>query len=186
MDDGKIVSMYLLRSENAIAETAKKYGGYCFRIAEDILCDREDSEECVNDAYLRVWDSVPPNEPRDLRTYIGKLTRNLALNRYRNRSAKKRGCGQTPLVLDELLECVPADGDTENVVDDIVLRETLDRFLASLDVTSRRIFVRRYWYMSPIKEIAKSLGFGESRVKMSLLRSRDALREMLTKEGISL
>lgn len=185
MDDGRIVELFWARSENAIKETEKKYGRYCFYIAENILHNRQDSEECVNDAYLKAWESIPPQKPSMLSTYIGRLTRNLALNKYRDTMAKKRGRGQTPLVLEELEECIPAFDMTESAADDIVLRETLDRFLGTLNVTARKIFVRRYWYMSPIREIADDLGIGESRVKMSLLRSRDALREMLEEEGIS-
>lgn len=186
MDDCEIVELYWERSESAVTETAKKYGRYCLSIAENILHDRRDSEECVNDTYLRAWESIPPNRPSMLSTYLGKITRNLALNRQRNHTAKKRGRGQMPLVLDELEECIPALDTTGSIVDDIVLRETLDRFLETLPETARIIFVRRYWYMSPIREIAEDLKISESRVKMSLLRSRDGLREMLTKEGITI
>lgn len=186
MDDKQIVDLYWERSETAISETAKKYGRYCHYIAFNILYNDEDSEECVNDTYLNAWNSMPTNRPSVLKTFLGKLTRNLSLNKYKQLTAEKRGRGQMPLVIDELYECLPAVGNTENVVDDMVLAEVLNRFLASLKAEQRRIFMRRYWYLSPVKEIAEDYSIGESKVKMSLLRSRGELKSLLEKEGISI
>ena len=188
MDDSAIVELYLSRSENAIDETAKKYGGYCMTVAENILHDRSDSEECVNDTYLRAWNSIPPHKPKMLGTFLGKITRNLAIGKYRGENAQKRGGGQVALALDELAECVTADAvdPAEKVTDDIALRGAINRFLASLSDDARLIFMRRYWYLCSVAEIADDLGVGESRVKMSLLRSREKLRAFLEKEGIVL
>ena len=186
MNDQKIVELYWARSEAAIDETAKKYGKYCHRIAYNILFDDEDSKECVNDTYLNAWESIPPHRPNPLATFLGKITRNLSLNRYQRKNAAKRGGGQLPLVLDELYECIPAPGSEDQIIDDLLLAELINRFLSELSPESRRIFMRRYWYMSPIAEIAKSYSITQSKVKMSLLRSRNALKELLIKEGVAL
>ncbi len=186
MDDKQIIELYWQRSESAIAETAEKYGGYCRSIAYNILHSEEDSQECVNDTYLAAWNSMPPKRPSVLRTFLGRLTRNLSLNMYEKSSAEKRGGGQTELALDELSECIPAPNGTECAMDDIALTELLDRFLVSLSARQRRIFMRRYWYFSPVREISAELGIGESSVKMSLFRSRNKLRQLLEKEGVSI
>ncbi len=181
-----IVELYWQRREAAISQTAEKYGGYCHAIAFNILSDAADSEECVSDAYLNAWNSMPPHRPKVLRTFLGKITRNLALNRFMARTAQKRGGGQVPLALEELCQCIPAPGGTEKAVDDRALARLLNEFLASLPARSRKIFMRRYWYLSPVGEIARDFGMGESSVKMSLLRSRRKLRELLEKEGVLL
>lgn len=186
MDDKQIVDLYWERSETAISETAKKYGRYCHYIAFNILYNDEDSEECVNDTYLNAWNSMPPHRPSVLKTFLGRLTRNLSLNKYKLLTARKRGRGQIPLVIEELHECLPTAGNTERVVDDIVLADVFNCFLASLPVERRRIFMRRYWYLSPVKEIADDYSISESKVKMSLLRSRGELKHLLEKEGISI
>ena len=186
MDDRKIVALYWERSEEAISETSKKYGKYCSYIAYNILHNYEDSEECVNDTYMRAWDAMPPQRPERLSTFLGKITRNLSLNRYEKYSAKKRGAGQTALVLEELKECIPSPEHVEQAVDDMMLEETLNRFLAALPSETRKFFVRRYWYLSPVKEIASDYAVSESRVKMSLMRTRNKLKKVLEKEGISL
>lgn len=186
MDDKQIVVLYWERSEAAISETAKKYGRYCHYIAFNVLHNDEDSEECVNDTYLNAWNSMPPHRPSGLKTFLGKLTRNLSLNRYKQLTAEKRGKGQIPLIIDELHECLPSTEDTESIIDDMVLVDVFNRFLASLPVEQRKIFMRRYWYMSPVKEITTDYGIGESKVKMSLLRSRNELKKLLEKEGISI
>ena len=157
MDDSKIIELYMDRSEQAISETARKYGRYCHYIAYNILHNDEDSEECVNDTYLRTWNSIPPKRPNKLQTFLGKITRNLSLNKYEKQSAEKRGSGQIPLILDELTECIPADRNSETLVEDMVIKETLDRFLENLSADARKIFVRRYWYMSSVKEIAEEV-----------------------------
>lgn len=186
MDDSKIIELYMDRSEQAISETARKYGRYCHYIAYNILHNNEDSEECVNDTYLRTWNSIPPKRPNKLQTFLGKITRNLSLNKYEKQSAEKRGSGQVPLILDELTECIPADRSSETLVEDMVIKETLDRFLDNLSADARKIFVRRYWYMSSVKEIAEEYGLSESKVTVTLFRTRQKLKTVLEKEGIAL
>ena len=186
MDDSKIIELYMDRSEQAISETARKYGRYCHYIAYNILHNDEDSEECVNDTYLRTWNSIPPKRPNKLQTFLGKITRNLSLNKYEKQSAEKRGSGQIPLILDELTECIPADRNSETLVEDMVIKETLDRFLENLSADARKIFVRRYWYMSSVKEIEEEYGLSESKVTVTLFRTRQKLKTVLEKEGIAL
>ena len=186
MEDKQIIELYFARSEQAIAETDARYGLYCRSIASRILHDREDSEECVNDTWLRAWNTIPPQRPRKLAVFLGRITRNLALNRWEVDSAQKRGGGQVPLALEELRECLPASGAGTDPTETLVLTETLNRFLAALPKESRVIFLRRYWYLDSISEISRRMGLTESKVKMSLLRSREKLRSLLEKEGISL
>lgn len=186
MEDRQIVDLYWARSEKAISETEKKYGRYCYYIAYNILHNREDSEECVNDTYLNAWGAMPDQRPDKLSAFLGKITRNLSLNRWESYHAEKRGSGQIPLALDELRECVPSFDIAEQVVDDLVLADVLNRFLASLSKEKRMIFMRRYWYLSSITEIAADYSMSESKVKMSLLRSRKAFQQMLENGGIGL
>ena len=186
MEDKQIVDLYWARSEKAISETADKYGRYCYTIAYNILHSNEDSEECVNDTYLHAWNAMPDQRPNKLSAFLGRITRNLSLKRWEKYTAKKRGAGQVSLALDELQECIPATNQTDSVADDIVLTDVLNRFLASLTAEKRNIFMRRYWYLSPVAEIASDLAISESKVKMSLLRSRNELKQLLEKEGITL
>lgn len=186
MDEKQIIELYWARSENAIAETAGKYGQFCHSIAYNILFDREDSEECVNDTYLHAWNAIPPRRPDRLGAFLGKITRNLALKRYEKKSAMKRGGGQVMLALDELAECIPDPNTVERRVDNKMLAEKLDAFLSQLNAESRRIFLRRYWNLSSVREIAAAYGITESKVKMSLMRTRGKLRSFLEQEGIDL
>lgn len=186
MDDQQIVDLYWNRSENAISETSKKYGNYCHYIAYHILHSREDSEECVNDTYLKAWNSMPPKRPEKLSAFLGKITRNLSLHRYEQYNALKRGAGQVPLALEELNDCIPSQNNVEPVVDDIVLTEILNRFLGSLPPETRKFFVQRYWYLMSIKEIASDCQVTESKVKVTLFRTRNELKEVLAKGGIVL
>ena len=186
MDDKKILDLYWMRSEAAISETANKYGKYCHSLAFNISRNHEDSQECVNDVYLKAWKAMPPQRPNRLSVFLGKITRNLSLNRYKKQTAEKRGCGQVPLELDELQECIPAADSTEQAIDDLALAEALNQFLASLPPETRKIFMRRYWYISSIQEIAEDFHMGESKVKMLLLRTRNKLKLFLEKEGILL
>ena len=134
MDDKQILDLYWERSEAAISETSKKYGKYCRYIASNILHNDEDSEECVNDTYLRAWNSIPPNRPSVLKTFLGKITRNLSLDRYELLNAKKRNGGQMSLIFDEIQECIPSLDSTENIVEEIALTDILNRFLSSLSL----------------------------------------------------
>jgi len=183
MDDTRIIDLYFARDEQAIAETAKKYGTYCRRIADGILNSKEDAEECVNDTYLRTWHTIPPKRPQFLSAFLAKITRNLALTRYRAAHREKRGEGQLALALDELENCLPA-ASGGSLTDDMVLRNALNQFIQSLPEPSRTVFLQRYWYVRPVADIARDLGWKESRVKMLLLRTRERLREHLAREGI--
>ena len=181
MDDNKIVEMYFARDENAISETKEKYGKYCHYIANNILNSSLDSEECVNDTYLATWNSIPPSKPKSLRAYIGKIVRNIALNRYYASRAKKRSVG-VELALDELSEVIPDVGaDGRALTDELTLKYALNAFIGSLKRETREIFVRRYWYLSSIKEISSDYGLTESNVKVTLLRTRELLRDYLRK-----
>ena len=186
MDDLQIIELYWARSESAIAETAHKYGPYCRFIAYHILHSEEDSEECVNDTYWKAWSAMPPQRPHQLRTFLGKITRNLSLNRYEKNAAEKRGAGQVPLALEELAECVPAPDSVERAVDDLALTQLLNEFLGGLPSETRRIFLRRYWYFCSVKEIAADFGISESKVKTTLFRTRNRLKQLLEKEGVVL
>jgi len=184
MDDKQIIDLYWRRSENAIAETENKYGRYCRSIAYNILNSVSDSEECVNDAYLKVWSAIPPQRPEKLSVFLGRIVRNLALDRCKYNTREKRGSGQMPLVIDELAECV--SDNTRNVIDDMVIVDCMNSFLDSLPEMTRIIFMRRYWYFSSIREIAKDYSISESNVKTTLLRARRKLQQFLEKEGVEL
>lgn len=186
MEDKQIIDLYIERSETAISETANKYGKYCHHIAYNILYNSEDSEECVNDTYLRAWNNIPPQIPEQLKAFLGKITRNLALDKYKYYNRDKRGNGQVVLALDELEECVPSTSSTEQAITDMELVEVFNRFLAGLAEEKRKIFMRRYWYMSSIKEIASDFAMSESKVKMILFRVRGDFKQVLEKEGIAL
>lgn len=185
MEDRQIVELYFARDEAALEETQKKYGRYCHSIAYRILNSDEDSEECVNDTYLGAWQSIPPHRPLRLSTFLGKITRNLALNRYAAQNREKRGTGEVPLALEELQECLPDIGESK-IADDAALRDALNRFVLSLPRDVQRVFVRRYWYLESVAQIAREEGVGESRVKMQLARVREKLKQFLEKEGIGL
>lgn len=186
MEDIQIIDLFWNRSEEAISETDRKYGAYCRTIAGNILPSREDTEECVSDAYYQLWNAIPPHRPLRFQSYLGKVTRNLALTRYRFLHAEKRGSGQIELALEELGEAVPDRSGSESITEKLVLTEVLNRFLGSLEPRARIFFVQRYWYFYPVKQIAFLGRVTESRVKMSLLRSRKALKEMLVQEGVNL
>ena len=183
MEDKQIVELYLMRSETAIAETEKKYGRYCRSIAYRILYSDEDAKEIANDTYLKVWNTVPPQKPDPLKPYVGMISRQLALNAYEKRHSQKRN-GQVPLVLDELSECIADNG--ADISESVELSDTLSRFLWSLPQRTRKVFVRRYFYMSAIAEIAEDFRMKESNVTMHLLRTRKKLAQFLKKEGFDL
>ena len=185
MEDKQIVELYWERSETAIAETEKTYGRYCHYIAYQILYNDEDAQQIVNDTYLKTWDTIPPQRPELLKSYVGMISRQLALNVYEKQHTQKRG-GQVPLVLEELSECIPDNSDSNDIGDNIALSDALDRFIRSLPQRSRNIFVRRYFYMSAVAEIARDLSLKESNVTMHLLRARKKLAQFLKKEGFDL
>ena len=181
MEDERIVALYFERSEQAIAETQKKYGHYCRTIARNILADEGEAEECENDTYLRTWNAIPPQRPRLLRAFLGKITRNLALDRQSARHAQKRS-GTLLSISDELAAILP-DPATHDRSEALALRDSLNRFLSRLGARTRIVFVQRYFYLMSVKEIAAGLGLGESHVKVLLHRTREALRNSLKKDG---
>ena len=183
MNDTEIVNLYWARSERAIAESRAKYGAYCTAIARNILGSAQDAEEASSDTWLAAWNSIPPKRPAILRSYLGKLTRNLSLKKWRESHALKRGGGEVSLALDELADCIPDGSDTEREADARLLSRTIDRFLAGLKEGERRVFVCRYWYMDSIAEIGARFGFSESKVKSMLLRLRKRLKSQLEREG---
>lgn len=186
MEDKTIIQLFFERSETAIEETAAKYGKLCYTIAYNILYNEEDSEECVNDTYMKAWEVIPPQIPEKLAAFLGKITRNLAISKYRHNTSKKRGGGQVAFALEELEECIPDKNTTEQAISDKLLVEQLNNFLEKLPAEKRKVFMQRYWYMRPIGEIAKEFSISESKVKMILHRTRNTLKEVLEKEGIVL
>ena len=182
MEDKQIVEMYWARNEAAIQETDVKYGRYCHYIAYQILYSDEDAMEVVNDTYLKTWNTIPPHKPELLKPYVGSLSRNLALDAYRAQHAQKRG-GQLPLVLDELLSCIPDTDSGADLGESVALSDAISRFLWSLPQKTRNIFVRRYFYMSATAELARDFDMKESTLTMLLLRTRKKLANFLEKEG---
>ena len=176
MEDLQIVELYWAREESAIHETSVKYGSYC-------LQSQQDADESVNDTYMDAWNSMPPHRPSVLATFLGKITRRISIDRWRIRSAKKRGRDEIILALDELEECVSGSHDVEPLVQRNELIGAIHRFLDGLPETERRVFLLRYWYLEPIKSIADQYGFTQSKVTSMLHRVRTKLRGHLEKEG---
>ena len=186
MEDNRIVELFWQRSEQAISETDEKYGRYCHKIAYNVLYSDPDAEECVNDTYMRVWSTIPPTRPSRLGAFLGKITRNIAINRYLGDRAQKRHSG-VELALDELSEIIPDSSQGEaRITDSIILRDALNAFLSSCTVQNRKIFVKRYWYMCSVRDIAEEMALSESFVKVTLYRMRQKLRELLQKEEIEI
>ena len=183
MEDREIVELFWKRNERAVEAASQTYGRYCRAIADSILSDSEDAAECVNDTWLHAWNSIPPHRPDSLKAYLGKLTRYICLNRWRDSRAAKRGGGQCMLAYEELAECIPANGCVDEGLEAEALTEAINRFLAVLPETDRRIFVCRYWYFEPVAEIASRFGFSQSKVKTTLWRLRKKLLEALKREG---
>jgi RNA polymerase sigma-70 factor (ECF subfamily) len=183
MEDSNIVDLYWARSEHAITETASKYGKYCYAIANNILHNVEDADESVSDTYLGAWNSMPSNRPSVLRTYLGKIIRRTSLKKWRDKNRDKRGGGEVALVLDELEECVPSNTIVEEVIA-AELSEMLNRFVAKLPETERRVFLSRYWYLDSIEQISLDFNFSNSKVKSMLHRTRQKLLSHLRQEGV--
>ena len=186
MDDAKIVQLYLDRNEQAIPETAIMYGNYCNSIAKNILGNQEDAEECVNDTYLNTWNAIPPHKPKMLSTFLGKIVRNLAFNRYKHNTADKRGSGEITLVLDELASCVSSNDDVERTYEHKELVAAINDFLGILPSEKRNIFVCRYWYSDSIADIATRYDMTYAAVSMTLNRLRTKLHNYLIKRGYML
>lgn len=183
MEDSKIIALYRERSEEAIAQSRKKYEKYCYQIANRILSSHEDSEECVSDAFWNAWKSIPPHSPKSLSAYLGAITRHLAINRLEATLAAKRNAKIRPLI-EELGESFSDAAGQEDITDELALREALNAFLSSLPTDTRRIFLRRYWYCQSNKEIARSFGMPEGNVRVLLYRTRNDLKRFLETEGI--
>ena len=183
MEDERIVMLYLERNEEAIRQTEMKYGRYCYTIAYNILHSPEDSDECVNDTLNGAWNAIPPERPTKLQSFLARITRNIAIDRYRYDSAQKRGAEiEVESAIDEYFECIPnKDASFE---DEAVLRRVINGFLESLDVRTRVIFMRRYWYSMSVGAIAEGMRLSESNVGTILHRTRRKFKEYLTKEGI--
>lgn len=184
MEDDSIVNLYWARSENAISETSKKYGNYCYSIAYNILGNVEDADESVNDTYLDAWNNIPPHRPSILSTFLGKITRRISIDKWRGRTAEKRGGGEIVLVLDELSDCIPSNQSVEHEVEVAELSQLIDIFVMSLPPMERRVFICRYWYLDPIADIAQRFGFSQSKVKMMLHRQRKNLLNRLEREAL--
>lgn len=185
MDDSKIIELFFERSEQAIIELSNKYGAICSKVADNILNNRLDSEECVNDAYLGVWNTIPPQRPNPLLSYVCRIVRNLALKKYHENTAQKRN-SYYDVALDEIADCIPASFSIE---DEIMAKEAagvIDDFLETLDQQSRIMFIRRYWYADSIEEIAALFHKSKHYISVRLSRIRKALRQYLGKKGIFL
>ena len=183
-EDDDILDMLWKRSEDGLAHVQRKYGHLCHHIAMNLLRQREDAEECVNDVYLAVWDTIPPNRPESLMAYVGKITRNIAVSTLRKRTSAKRNCGGTVL-LEELSECLP-DSSASDPADDLMLRDALEGFLETLPQEDRAIMLRRYYDGESVEEISRSLGLRSGTVRVRLHRMRTRLRDHLESKGISL
>ncbi len=185
MEDQDIIALYWERNEKALEETAGKYGSYCRSIAWNILNSREDAEECVNDTWFRAWNAMPPQRPNILQAFLGKITRNLSLDRYKAGHAVKRGGGQLSLALEELGESIPTGQDVEEAAAFRELSRLLDAFLRELPERDCCVFLRRYWFVDSTAEIAQRYQMAEGSVKSSLYRTRQKLRACLEKEGVA-
>ena len=198
MEDIEIIRLYQNRSENAISESNRKYGAYCFTVANNILANKEDSEECVNDTWLHTWNVIPPQCPDRLKMFFAKITRNLSIDKLRYRNRKKRGekvrqkneqkseLWEFPLALDELRECVPAADQVEDSIDEKLLSECIDAFLREISKRDRQLFLLRYFFTESVSKIAEQLGMSENAVSVSLHRTRAKLKERLQKEEFSI
>lgn len=183
MEDSQIVELYLSRDESAIAETSHKYGTKLKRIANNVLNDQATSEECENDAYLQTWNLIPPNEPRNyLFAFVGKIVRNLAIDRLRYDSRQKRYAQYCELT-DEILECIPGSSSVADAFDSKELAALINSFLETCSEEQRNIFVRRYWYFDSVSEICKLYSLPQSKVKTALFRMREKLKKHLEAGG---
>ena len=185
MEDEKIIDLFWQRQEEAISRTSEKYGKYCRSIAFNILRNTEDSRECENDTYMAVWNTIPPTKPNSFFAFIGRITRNLAFNKYDYNRAQKRDAGMN-LILEELEECVPVLGSVKESFEAKETAELINAFLHQMDETGRVVFVRRYWYSDSVSDIGKRMGMNESKVKSMLFRMRNKLKTHLEKGGVVL
>ena len=186
MQDHDIIKLYFARNEQAITESSNKYGYYCNSIALNILHNMQDAEECVNDTWLRAWNTIPPTRPNYLQLYLGSITRHLSLDRFRKSTSAKRGGGELVLALDEVSDIIASEADVPTQVAEQEFSEVFNRFLRSLPERDCNIFIRRYYYLNPIALIAKRYGLSVANVQKILSRTRLKLRDYLEKEGYAL
>lgn len=186
MTDEEIVNLYLQRDEAAVRETARKYGVRLRGLARRIVADAQTAEECENDTYHETWNSIPPHEPNQyFFAFLARITRHVSLNRCRANDRLKRKAWVSELGA-ELEQCIAAPDDETCRIDDLILRDTLNRFLAGLDVRKRNLFLRRYWFCDSVSDLANRFGTSQSNVRTTLYRLRGQLRKHLEKEGIYL
>ncbi len=183
MLDHEIIKLYNSRDELAIAETEKSYGGYLRTVAKNILHSAEDTEECVNDTYFKVWNRIPPDVPRNLSTYLAGIARNTAIDRRRREKAHKRGEGEYSIALEELENCISGELDPYKAAESKLLSSLISQFLSRESEERRGIFVMRYYYFDPIAKIAENRGYSEEKIKSILFRMRNKLAKELEKEG---
>ena len=184
MEDSAIVDLYWQRSDRAISETDRKYGRYCHAIAYNFCANNEDAEECVNDTWFRAWNLMPDKRPSVLSSFLGTITRNIAINLYKAKTRKKRGGGELALALEELEDCIPSDLDLERSYEITEFQQAIGAFISGLSETEKKVFVARYWYMASVKEIAGRLSFSESKTKGILFRLRNKMRVYLKEAGL--
>lgn len=183
MEDQDIIALYWAREEDAIRETAAKYGGLCRSIVGRILASPEDGEECLNDTWLGLWNAIPPQRPSRFSAFVGRITRNLALKRFDYLTAAKR-CPEMVCSLEELGDCVSGRAGVEDELENRRIEEAIDAFLRSLGEEKRTVFLRRYWYFDSIERICRRTGYSQSKVKSMLYHTRQKLRDYLESEGI--
>lgn len=186
MDDRDIIELYFKRLETAIVETENKYGKYCFSISNNILRNRQDAEESVNDTYLQAWNSIPPTRPNSLFAYLCKIVRNISLNRIKAKRTQKRGSGEYELVYEELAYMISSPQSANDLIDEIFLKDLINKWLGTLTQEQRLVFVGRYWYFDSIATISSNMNFSVSKTKMLLLRLRNKFKEYLEREGVRL
>ncbi|WNS42321.1 sigma-70 family RNA polymerase sigma factor [Paenibacillus sp. MMS20-IR301] len=185
MEDQGIIRLYLQRSQQAIVETKNKYGAYCRVIARNILPSNPDIEECENDTYLAAWNAIPPNLPEKLPVFLGRITRNIALDKHSYNTAKKRS-REFEVILTELEECIAGPATVETEYEAGETAGLINQFLYGLDEQNRNLFIRRYWYADSIKELSREFKMSSSKVKSILFRLRNKLRSHLKQEGVDL
>lgn len=186
MEDQRIVELYWSRDESAIGETDRKYGRYLNKIAYNILSNPQDSEESVNDTYLHAWNSMPPHKPGALSSYLAKITRRVSIDLFRRKNRDKRKGSEYALSLSELEDCISADGGPEEAINVQLLGEAINTFLRRQNEDVRNTFIGRYYFLDPVKEVARYCGLTESAAKSMLHRTRGRLRDYLKEEGFDL
>ncbi|MBR4971644.1 MAG: sigma-70 family RNA polymerase sigma factor [Oscillospiraceae bacterium] len=182
MDDEQMIALFFERSEDALQQTKEKYGAACMHLLRNLLQNELDAEECANDVYLALWNTIPPERPEPFLTYLLKIARNQALRRITYNQAQRRGDGP-PIPLEELENCIASTETVEQTVDGKLLEQEIIRFLRDLPKADRQLFIRRYWFCDSVEELAQCFGWSKSAIKSKLFRLRNRLRQHLTREG---